>query len=99
MDLEWVAAAVAAIDANLSRIQHRGVGNQPGDGDVTLGDIPGAASLSGTGRPDLVGLFDLPEPHCMPFRKMLAHPAVILRLVSCAARCPHCIARRPAAGF
>ena len=50
------------------------------DSDVTLGHIPGAPTLTGTGRPDLQDLFSLPEPYCRPFRRMLAHPAVISRL-------------------
>jgi hypothetical protein len=50
------------------------------DSDVTLGYIPGAPTLAGTGRPDLQDLFNLPEPYCHPFRRMLAHPAVISRL-------------------
>ena len=50
------------------------------DGDVTLAAIPGAPTIAGTGRPDLQGLLALPAPHCEPFRKMLAHPAVLSRL-------------------
>ena len=60
------------------------------DSDVTLGHIPGAPTLTGTGRPDLQDLFSLPEPYCYPFRRMLAHPAVISRLnwMIGAVRCP-----------
>ena len=47
---------------------------------MTLADIPGAPTISGTGRPDLKNLFQLPAPHDAPFLKMLAHPAVIHRL-------------------
>ncbi len=78
MDDDWIDAAVAGIDANLDRMVYRGVGER--DGDVTLADIPGAPTISGTGRPDLKDLFQLPAPHNAPFLKMLAHPAVIQRL-------------------
>jgi ectoine hydroxylase-related dioxygenase (phytanoyl-CoA dioxygenase family) len=79
MDDDWVDAAVAGIDANLDRMVVRGAGEKL-DGDVTLGDIPGAPTISGTGRPDLKDLFQLPTPHNAPFLKMLAHPAIIQRL-------------------
>ena len=80
MDDDWVDAAVAGIDANLDRLIYRGAGDNKLDGDVTLADIPGAPTISGTGRPDLKDLFQLPAPHNAPFLKMLAHPAVIQRL-------------------
>ncbi|NKB67960.1 MAG: hypothetical protein GKR89_12940 [Candidatus Latescibacteria bacterium] len=79
MDNAWIEAALAGIDAHLDRMVYRGRGDQL-DGDVTLADIPGAPTISGTGRPDLRGLFELPAPHNAPFLKMLAHPAVIQRL-------------------
>ncbi len=78
MDDHWVDAALAGIDANLDRLVYRGAGDKGGD--VTLADIPGAPTISGTARPDLKGLFQLPAPHDEPFLKMLAHPAVIGRL-------------------
>ena len=78
MDDDWVDAALAGIDANLDRLVYRGAGDKGGD--VTLADIPGAPTISGTARPDLKGLFQLPAPHDEPFLKMLAHPAVIGRL-------------------
>ena len=79
MDAAWADAAVAGIDANLDDIEYRGAGDKL-DGDVTLADIPGAPTISGTGRPDLKNLFQLPAPHNAPFLKMLAHPAIIQRL-------------------
>ncbi|HCV22760.1 MAG TPA: phytanoyl-CoA dioxygenase family protein [Candidatus Latescibacteria bacterium] len=79
MDDDWIEAAVAGIDANLDRLFYRGAGDKL-DGDMTLADIPGAPTISGTGRPDLRDLFQLPAPHNAPFLKMLAHPAVIQRL-------------------
>lgn len=79
MDDAWIEAAVAGIDANLDRLFYRGAGAKL-DGDITLAEIPGAPTISGTGRPDLRDLFQLPAPHNAPFLKMLAHPAVIQRL-------------------
>ena len=51
MDDDWVDAAVAGIDANLDRLVYRGAGDKL-DGDVTLAEIPGAPTISGTARPD-----------------------------------------------
>ena len=68
MDKEWLAAANEAIDACADRIE---VG-----GDAAKG----SKVLAGTGIPTLQGLFELPEPYCQPFRRMLANPAVIHRL-------------------
>ena len=79
MDEDWIDAATAGIDANLDCMVYRGVGDKL-DGDVTLADIPGAPTISGTGRPDLRGLFELPAPHNAPFLRMLAHPAIVQRL-------------------
>jgi hypothetical protein len=44
---------------------------------------PGPAQAEGEGaihRPRMGGLYTLPEPHSAPFRKMIAHPAVVQRL-------------------
>jgi len=40
----------------------------------------GSQALAGTGRPTLGGLLTLDPPYCLPFRKMIAHPAVVHRL-------------------
>ena len=40
----------------------------------------GSTSLAGTGRPTLGGLLQLPPPWCDPFRRMVAHPAIVHRL-------------------
>ena len=37
-------------------------------------------ALRGTGRPTMHDLLQLERPYCDPFRQMLAHPAVVLRL-------------------
>ncbi len=70
MDEEWLAAANAAIDANADRIGKGGSG--------AAGD---SISLKNEGHSSGMGeLWNLPAPHCEPFRKMLAHPALIARL-------------------
>ncbi|MCZ6676369.1 MAG: phytanoyl-CoA dioxygenase family protein [Candidatus Poribacteria bacterium] len=67
---EEVVAANEAIDHFADRIQI-GEDNQGARDSETL---------RGTGRPTLGGLLELPKPYCDPFRKMLAHPAVVMRL-------------------
>ena len=48
---------------------------------VVGGELSGGSkSLVGTGRPTLGGLINLPKPYCEPFRRMVAHPAVVHRL-------------------
>lgn len=37
-------------------------------------------TFAGTGRPMLPGVLEYPQPDCLPFRKMLAHAAVVSRL-------------------
>ena len=39
-----------------------------------------STAYAGTGRPMLPGILEFPEPDCLPFRNMLAHPAVVSRL-------------------
>lgn len=68
MDAKWLSEANAAIEACADRIE---VG-----GDAAKG----SSVLAGTGVPSLKNPFELPEPHCQPFRRMLANPAVIHRL-------------------
>ena len=69
MDEEWLSAANEAIDAHIEGLERS-------DGDATHG----AESLAGNGLSMLTGLFDFPEPHCEPFRRMIAHPAVVQRM-------------------
>ena len=40
----------------------------------------GSQALRGSPRPTLSGLLELEEPFCDPFRDMLVHPAVVMRL-------------------
>ena len=49
---------------------------------IVVGDelARGSQTLAGTGRPTLGGLLELPDPYCRPFRRMMAHPAVVQRL-------------------
>jgi len=68
MDAEWLAAANEAVDRFEDQIV---VGSELSGGSKTQ---------AGTGRPLLGGLLELPEPHCEPFRRMIAHPVVVQRL-------------------
>lgn len=74
MDKQWLQQARDAIDANFEKVFLRGIGH---DNDGSLGVSEGP--LAGTGRPDLKGLFELPNGHAAPFLRMLDHPAVIQR--------------------
>lgn len=72
LSLQEVAAANEAIDAHAGAIKERldpGVRNtKPGTplaGDGT------------TGRRDLGGMLGWPQPHCEPFRALLAHPRLV----------------------
>lgn len=65
-----IAMANEAIDYCQDKILEREAG---------LGS-KGSRALAGTGRLEVHGLLELPRPHCEPFRKMLAHPAVVSRL-------------------
>ena len=66
MDAGWLEAANAAIDASADRIATGGNDS-----------ARGSSRLAGTPPASLRGLFELPEPHCEPFRRMIAHPAVV----------------------
>ena len=68
MDPEDLALANEAID----RFEDR----------IVVGEelARGSKSLAGSGRPTLGGLLRLPAPWCGPFRRMVAHPAVVHRL-------------------
>ena len=68
MDEQWLAEANEAVDKFQDRIV---VGEELARGSI---------SQAGTGRPLLSGLLDLPEPYNAPFRRMIAHPAVVQRL-------------------
>ena len=65
-----VAAANEAIDHYSEQIETAGAG----DG------AKGSQRLAGSGRPTLEGLLQLEKPHCDPFRNMLAHPAIVMRI-------------------
>ena len=68
MDEQWLAEANEAVDKFQDRIV---VGEELARGSV---------SQAGTGRPLLSGLLDLPDPYNAPFRRMIAHPAVVQRM-------------------
>jgi len=68
MDEAWLAKANEAVDMFQDKVV---VGSEL---------ARGSKSQAGTGRPLLSGLLDLPDPYNEPFRKMIAHPAVVQRL-------------------
>jgi len=68
MDEEWLAAANEAIDVHTEQIER---GSDAAHG---------AERLAGKGLSMLTGLLDLPQPHCEPFRRMIANPALVQRL-------------------
>lgn len=73
---EEVAAANTAIDAHAADIKERR--------DSSLRNTKAGSSLSGdgvTGRLDLGGMLGWPQPHCRPFRSLLAHPRLAPYLV------------------
>lgn len=69
MDKQWLAAANEAIDMHADRI-HVGPSGAGGT----------SKRLAGTHGASMTEPWDLPEPHCEPFRRMIAHPALIQRL-------------------
>ncbi len=68
MDEEWLAAANKAIDVHSDVIEK---GEELSRG---------SKRLAGTGLSSLKGLFELPNPHSVPFRRMIANPAVVERM-------------------
>lgn len=68
MDDEWLAEANAVVDKFEDQIEV---------GEVTSGK---SKSLVGTGRPELKGLLQLPDPYNKPFRRMIANPVIEHRL-------------------
>ena len=68
MDEQWLAEANEAVDKFQDRIV---VGEELARGSI---------SQAGTGRPLLSGLLELPGSYSEPFRRMIAHPAVVQRL-------------------
>ncbi len=67
---DQIAAANEAIDVHRDRMRIA---------DDNLG-ARGSHALRGTGRPTMHDLLQLERPYCEPFRQMLVHPAVVLRL-------------------
>ena len=90
MDEEWLAAANSAIDVVLE------LQDDLPDGHPTrIEEVPEQAlrendwiwpedtspRLYGEiNRPRVGGLYELPKPHCDPFRRMIGHPAIVKRL-------------------
>jgi len=90
MDEEWLSAANAAVDFASANAQNLPEGHpsafeysaeqafRENDNEWPEGTSP---RLHGEiYRPRIGGLYELPEPHCDPFRQMIAHPAVVQRL-------------------
>jgi len=75
LSAEEVAAANAAIDAHSNgTLERSGELRNTRKGSPLGGD-------GVTGRCDLAGLLEWPEPHCNPFRSLLAHPQLLPYLV------------------
>ncbi len=68
MDPAWLREANEALDACADRVHQGGAPHRE------------SQRLTGTPLASLSGLFELPPPHCEPFRAMIAHPAVVQRL-------------------
>ena len=68
MDEEWLRQANEAIDAHAEEIEKGGDAAHD------------SKRLAGSGLSSLTGLFEFAPPHCEPFRKMIAHPAVVQRM-------------------
>jgi len=90
MDEEWLAAANRGIDMAL-----KSQADLPDRHVTKLEDVPEQALRENGGvwpddtsprlygeihRPRMGGLYQLPKPHCEPFRRMIAHPPVVQRL-------------------
>ena len=95
MDKQWLVAANAAFDAhgydpvNIRLVPEacmRANGHVwPEDTSQKLRNAPapGPSQAPGDGavhRPRFGGLYTLPQPHCEPFRRMIAHPPIVQRL-------------------
>ena len=65
-----IDAANAAIDASVERMQQ----NEDNHG------AQNSIALRGTGQKTLHNLLELEKPYCEPFRRMLVHPQVVMRL-------------------
>ena len=78
MDAAWLAAARAAVEWHYEggrAVDHDDEESAPQDQNNPL-------RQAGSKRPTGFGeLLALPRPHCEPFRRMLAHPSVVRRLL------------------
>ena len=90
MDEDWLATANRAIDAT-----HEAQPTLPKGHPSAIEEVPEQAlrendwkwpedtspRLRGDiHRPRIGGLYELPKPHCDPFRRMIGHPAIVQRL-------------------
>jgi hypothetical protein len=70
MDQSWLAAANAAVDANIHRIDYAG---------ASRSQVYGGPQMRGSGRPGLT-VTELPVEHLPPFQRMVADPVLVHRL-------------------
>jgi ectoine hydroxylase-related dioxygenase (phytanoyl-CoA dioxygenase family) len=90
MDEAWLAAAHQAIDATIAAQGDLPPGHRSAFEEVpeaifreNAGQWPAETSARIRGdihRPRIGGLYELPAPHCEPFKRMIAHPAIVRRL-------------------
>ena len=87
---EWLAAAHAAIDAaieaqptlpdgHLSKFEEVPEAVLRSNGNVWPAETS-TRILGEIHRPRIGGLYDLPDPHCDPFRRMIGYPPAVQRL-------------------
>ena len=75
MDAEWLAEARAAIAAHETEVVTTDAFTDPTQSDALRGEA-GVKQRVYNGGPTVA----LPEPHCLPFRRMLTHPGVLGRI-------------------
>ena len=90
MDEDWLAAANRAIEATLEDQPNLPEGHPAAieevpeqalrENDWVWPDDTSPRLYGEINRPRIGGLYELPKPHCEPFRRMIGHPAIVKRL-------------------
>ena len=90
MDEEWLAAANRAVDFALEMQDELPEGHPTRiekvpeqalrENDYTWPEVTSPRLYGEINRPRIGGLYQLPAPHRDPFRRMIAHPAIVQRL-------------------
>ena len=90
MDAPWLAAANQAVDAAIELQDSLPEGHPTRieevpeqvlrENDWTWPEDTSPRLRGDTNRPRIGGLYQLPEPHCDAFRRMIGHPAIVKRL-------------------